>query len=880
MAPGAPQPSRPASRTGGRGTRVRWRRPAALGALTWALLSAMAALAAAAPTPGTAAAPGIPAGGAAEAAADVYDVQPLYLSRPDIADAYATFRLGSARAAAEALRAALQAEPPGADAVALSYLLAAMYARAGRTAERLQALAAALPCLPLADRAHLQLGRAAEARGQRALAIQHYRQVTPGGPEHPKARLAEAALHALDGATALAARALREVLGSGTPDERLQATFALADLSQRSGDADHARELLLGAWNGGYASGGGEQAANRLRALGVAIPFEERVVRLVREVARTNVTDVARELRRLVGRKPRRAERVAAWFGEAEVARQKKASLPEALRLYERALDAAPSAAMRGHLLHGQARAQRAAGQPDAALSGWRLLLAEQPEHPVAWQARADAGQQLLNLSRFEEAFAILQPFGDAPPTVAGRAHGLWLAAWARFRAGDAAGAEPWLDKLERQHGRERLPSAGTWGQRARYWRARVLVERGLADAAEEAFRGIVREEPLNYYATLACARLGGSAGAVRPPRPPVGDPPAPLGNLAGRQFRRHSALDTAVLLTRLGLFGEAIDDLDSRLRGGTLPPDGKVLLGILHVREGDYWRAHRVFKRYGLPRRYPEPADLPLWRLTYPFPYRELVEAQATEFQISPAFVVAVMRHESGFRADVRSYAGAVGLLQLMPASAKSVARRLLNIAPPSARALRRPALNVLVGARYLRELLSLFRGNVPLAIASYNAGAGRLKRWWQENPGLPTDVFIESLPFSALIDYTQKIVASYDVYRYLYGPRDETATCLALPERLPETLGPYMVRDPAFAGPAEVPETPAPTGEDEAGATAVPEDASAGAAAADESGAPVDPKKQVKRPKRGGRKDAAKDPKKPKKKKKKKPERRRKRG
>ena len=156
------------------------------------------------------------------------------------------------------------------------------------------------------------------------------------------------------------------------------------------------------------------------------------------------------------------------------------------------------------------------------------------------------------------------------------------------------------------------------------------------------------------------------------------------------------------------------------------------LLLAELLDRAGDHQRAHNLVRsaaRAAL-RGAPDAATLRVWRIAYPPAFRSEIERWAAPAGVEPDLLQALMREESALDPRVVSGAGAVGLTQLMPATAQQVARKL-KLRRPSAQDLMDAPLNIRLGAAHLGELLQKFGGSAPLAVAAYNAGTGAVRRW-----------------------------------------------------------------------------------------------------------------------------------------------------
>ena len=196
---------------------------------------------------------------------------------------------------------------------------------------------------------------------------------------------------------------------------------------------------------------------------------------------------------------------------------------------------------------------------------------------------------------------------------------------------------------------------------------------------------------------------------------------------------------------------------------------------------------SHRLLLRRAELPAYPEDGALLRWRLAFPVAFLDEVRLNAAESGLDPALLLAIVRHESGFRPEAESRSGALGLAQLMPRTASDTARRLLGEPPPARAELLLPDTNLRLAARYLATLLARSEGNAAVAVAAYNAGPGRVARWLDRWGDLDTDELVEALPWREAHGYTKQVLQAWGVYRYLYGePGDEAARGLPLPRRV----------------------------------------------------------------------------------------------
>ncbi|HZX16108.1 MAG TPA: transglycosylase SLT domain-containing protein [Pseudomonas sp.] len=151
-----------------------------------------------------------------------------------------------------------------------------------------------------------------------------------------------------------------------------------------------------------------------------------------------------------------------------------------------------------------------------------------------------------------------------------------------------------------------------------------------------------------------------------------------------------------------------------------------------------------------------------------FPMAHREHLVREAKNRDIHSSWVFAVTRQESAFMADAKSGVGAMGLMQLMPATAKETAKRF-GIPLSSPQLAYRPEINIQLGAAYLSQIYGQFNGNRVLASAAYNAGPGRVRQWLRGADHLSYDVWIENIPFDETRQYVQNVLS----YSVIYGEK-----------------------------------------------------------------------------------------------------------
>jgi soluble lytic murein transglycosylase len=174
-------------------------------------------------------------------------------------------------------------------------------------------------------------------------------------------------------------------------------------------------------------------------------------------------------------------------------------------------------------------------------------------------------------------------------------------------------------------------------------------------------------------------------------------------------------------------------------------------------------------------------------WR----FPLIEVAEVteQADRWGVDPALIYGLMRAESAMQTDALSPAGARGLLQLMPGTARGVARRN-NLPYRGAYDLMNPAVNIPLGVAHLSELQARYGGDWVRVAAAYNAGANAVERWLDERPATDPDVWIETMPFFETRDYVPRVLAFATIYEWQLQRPPQVLARAIVPERAEQSL------------------------------------------------------------------------------------------
>lgn len=438
--------------------------------------------------------------------------------------------------------------------------------------------------------------------------------------------------------------------------------------------------------------------------------------------------------------------RLALETGNASFVKQLMAYLPPAKRISSRQLDSA-------------------ARQPQRYLERFPLPLSTQGERELAMFATWRVAQSLpavaaTRLDKYDE----LLPAADRSyvwaqvATAGALKHGPEALDWFQ-RTGDAQLSDRqlgWKARIGLRTGdwqtvlaainamSEREAQLSPW----RYWKARALLALGNSAEGNAILAPLSAEH--SYYGQLAHEELGPGMAAI-----PTAYQP---GDDQVEAVERTPGIQRALKFFQLGLRYEGALEWGWSTRSY----DDRQLLAAAEVarRNGWYERAIDTAERT---------SALHDFTLRFPTPYRDVVSSYARALDLEEAWVYGLVRQESRFVVDARSSAGAQGLMQLMPSTARQVARRL-RLPGFQRHHVISVDTNINLGTYYMRQLLDDLDNQIVLASAGYNAGLRRARGWRAERP-LEGAVYVESIPFTETRDYVRKVMSNTMYYSRLFG-------------------------------------------------------------------------------------------------------------
>ncbi|PSM16174.1 lytic transglycosylase domain-containing protein [Nitratireductor sp. StC3] len=515
---------------------------------------------------------------------------------------------------------------------------------------------------------------------------------------------------------------------SATPPQTFEGTMLLGKALRALGRDQEARALLSPFWRRTKLNARQETAF--LRAFGSFLPAADHRYRAERMLYEDRI---------------RSAERVAALAGvEALVA-----AWGAVIRNRDNAgalLEAVPAAQREAGYHHAKAKYLRRQGRfveaahvlADAPRAG------EQRIDPDAWWVeRRVLSRELLDSGAAETAYKVAAD--HSAESAAAIADAEFHAGWYALRGlGDAKKAAAHFARIAA------VSSGPISLARAHYWLARTAEAGGPGEATQEYRRAAVHGTA--FYGQLAAARLGQTTIAAGYPEPNAAD----RGRFAGRDIV--AAIDR---LERIGQ-GRRAEILYRGLADDLTSPGEIALLAARAQGRGNHFLALKISKRAAA-------RGIDIGALAYPL---GAIPASADVAAAGKALAYAVARQESEFNVAAISGAGARGLLQLLPGTAKDMARKT-GLAYSATRLTSDAGYNATLGAAFLGEQLARFDGSYVLTFAGYNAGPRRAAEWatrYGDPRGADIETvidWIERIPYTETRNYVQRVMENYQVYK-----------------------------------------------------------------------------------------------------------------
>ncbi len=442
------------------------------------------------------------------------------------------------------------------------------------------------------------------------------------------------------------------------------------------------------------------------------------------------------------------------------------------------------------------ARGLQLGGEKDDAISTYKEMIAQYPEAKETATALLKLAQLQENPAELDRALKLAKTNNQIH-----RAGQIVLAKWQLLKKQQSAAAPAVQEQLLKDYGKTEAAAEFRWEaaqaaakaynpETARKWALQLQtqnVESELAakatfwagkwgeqpQATQTAAQELWKNHPTSYYAWRAASQAGWDVGTfdtVRYVQPNVTPPgsrlPLPAGSVALQELYQLGQAQTAYDRWQWEFKNREQRSFEEQLTDGLLRIEvGDYLRGMFMLLNL-YYRAQEEPEQRALYQKWRQ--DPRFWQALYPLVYFQETSKWSKERNLNPLLVLGLIRQESRFQTEIRSVAGAVGLMQVLPSTGEETSRRI----GLEDYQLTDVDNNINLGTAYFDFVHQIYENNSALAIASYNAGPGSVEKWLRESPNKDLDTFIEDIPFPETNYYVKVVLENYWNYLRLYNP------------------------------------------------------------------------------------------------------------
>lgn len=540
---------------------------------------------------------------------------------------------------------------------------------------------------------------------------------------------------------------------------------------EEAGDNQKAITLFRNIYFNLPNSGEADAAGRELRKLGVSGTVAERHARADSLFKAKHYSDAAHDYKDLV-EEVAPAERPEAKLALAEALEKSDRSHDARQILTSMGVQTGDAEAERLYLL---SETERSTSDEDAVQRTLNELRQFGPTSPWLEQALLSAGNMYLLKRDYDRAIDYFRELQQRFPNGARAPYAHWKASWLSFRQGRTDDARQGFEnQIALYPDSPEVPAA-------LYWRGRIAEEDGNPAMARAFYEKLSDRFRNYYYAEFGRQRLKALQAeknwlpSEALPHYALLDHVPPLAStgkvVAVDPPDDNLRVERARLLSNGGLADMAVRELQAAAAeesGTWAPPE----MARVYQDGGRYDRGIEIMKR-SMPNYFAvDLPDLPrpYWEALFPKAYWADLRKYSVQNGLDPYLVASLIRQESEFNAQALSRANAVGLMQLLPKTGKTVAKQV-KLKGYSAPKLFMPSVNLELGTRYFKDMVDKYNGQFEYALAAYNAGSDRVGDWLGQGHYRDPQEFVESIPFTETREYVQAILRNANVYRQLYG-------------------------------------------------------------------------------------------------------------
>jgi soluble lytic murein transglycosylase len=441
----------------------------------------------------------------------------------------------------------------------------------------------------------------------------------------------------------------------------------------------------------------------------------------------------------------------------------------------------APSGSVADDSLYYTGMALTNLNMTDDAISYYQRLVNLFPSSNFSDDALYRIGRIYSLRGDFANAAAYFKRVPSEYPSGDKLSDALWELGLIQYRAGDYSSAKTTFSGYASSYAGTSLEEKGL------FWQAKSCQKLGENSSAMDLYRKIVNLSSYSYY-TFAAAEMLKNMNSpleinrinndLNPQNPEVADIIPDVYSILEeesydsiREDGTIGHISKAIEFLKLGFSNSASLEIEAGAIEIEENPSRILEIATLYLKSGNYSNSINMIGKN--LRKLKSELDGTyidyLYYLYYPYGYREEVKSHSDNYNIDPCFTLAVIRQESNFMPDAVSYAGARGLMQIMPETGAGIAGQI-GISDYNVDMLTDPDINIKMGTFYLRQQLDNFGQNKIYCAGAYNGGPGRMSGWVSDRGDMDIDEFIESITYEQTREYVKKVMGNYYFYLMLY--------------------------------------------------------------------------------------------------------------
>jgi len=458
-----------------------------------------------------------------------------------------------------------------------------------------------------------------------------------------------------------------------------------------------------------------------------------------------------------------------------------------ALDYIKSAYEKNPSGSLADDSLYYTGMALTSLDRGDEAISYYNKLAELFPNSNFSDDALYRIGRIYSLRSDFENAAIYFKRVASNYPSGDKRPDALWELGLIQYRSNDYGSAKSTFSSYAYSYRGTSLEEKGL------FWQAKCCQKLGDNNLASELYQKIINLNYYSYYTFAAVemleqmgiqAQVKGINNELNPENPSIKETiPDIYSILAGENDDSRTITESngetggsnhinkAIELLKLEFFNSASLEIEASSNEIEENPIKILEIATLYLKSRSYSNSINIIGKNlkKLKSELDETHTDYLYYLYYPYAYKEQVQKYSSYYNIDPLFTLAVIRQESNFRSDAVSYAGAQGLMQIMPSTGEGIARQI-GMSDFDINMLIDPEVNVKMGTFYLRQQLDNFGQNKFYCLGAYNGGPGRMSGWVSSRGNMDIDEFIESISYEQSREYIKKVMGNYYFYQILY--------------------------------------------------------------------------------------------------------------